>query len=338
MNNLKPLCLSIFLIGLFLFSIPKTCNADTGVSLFLLNYPPFFIIIAFMGVWIIEALTIRDKLIGKSKKAFFIALLVNLITSLLGFLINYLDTKYSILSDINHPFIIFISASLFISIVIETIILRFCYRQENWAKIISTGFLMNLKSYLFLLIFFIGELMTFGGIIVLAVIVPYFFLKSFELLSPAKKISIPTIFLIIILSLIVFSLIFMETTKKIGAMPRGGRDSRIISAMAQLRTQAELSNEEYGSYRMVGCSMSTETPDLCNDISKQLGATAPTDWPTFATSTINSDNYCAYARLRTQFGGQQDYYCITRTMGCNSIDANTVCVPGATPLVGCGCR
>ena len=139
--------------------------------------------------------------------------------------------------------------------------------------------------------------------------------------------------LLFISSVLIFGFIIESNSPSTSA-----RDPRIISDLAQLRTQAELSNEEYGSYVKVNCNMSADATALCTDISKQLGSTYPTDAPVFAT-TITGDNYCAYDRLKTKFGGQQDYYCITRTMSCKSINTNTACVPGATPLVGCGaCR
>ena len=115
------------------------------------------------------------------------------------------------------------------------------------------------------------------------------------------------------------------------------RDARIISAMAQLRTQSELSNEAYGSYTNVGCgAVGSEARVLCDDIKKQLG-TGASD-PTFATTTggtSEADNYCAYTVLKTKFGGGTDYYCVTKQLGCNTTDV-TGCVAGVT--VDCKCR
>jgi len=159
-----------------------------------------------------------------------------------------------------------------------------------------------------------------------------------QIFAKKKKRGFTLIELLVVIAIIgiLASIVLVSV---IGARDKA-RDARIVSAMAQLRTQAELSNEEYSGYDQVGCNMggSGETVALCNDISKQLSATAPAEWPTFATNTLG-DNYCAYAKLKTQFGGLQDYYCITRTMGCNSIDPSAAgnCVAGAT--VDCGaCR
>jgi len=124
---------------------------------FLSHNPPLLIIIIFMGVWIIETLTIKERLKGSPQKALFTGLIVNLVTTLLGFLIA-LSIKSSIIEDI-LPYEYIISIPIFFlgSIIIETIILHFYYREDNWTRKVSTSFLMNIKSYLFLLIFSLGN-------------------------------------------------------------------------------------------------------------------------------------------------------------------------------------
>jgi len=93
MKKLKYLYLSIFLIGISLIFLPQICGADISVG-FLMYSPPLLALVAFMGVWIIEALTIKDRLEGIPQKALFAALVVNLVTSLLGFLVVLVQKNF----------------------------------------------------------------------------------------------------------------------------------------------------------------------------------------------------------------------------------------------------
>jgi len=295
MDNSKYLYSSIFLIGLFLLFIPQICSADIAVG-FLSYNPPLLVIVIFMGVWIIEALTIKDKLVGTPQKALFTGLIINLFTALLGFLIA-LSVKNSVIEDVlSYGFIPSILIFLFVSIIIETMILYFYYRQEKWPKIIATGFLMNAKSYLFLLIFLILDAMVIGAFLVL-IIVPYFFLKTFELLSAGKEISksnrTKAIILITILSLIVCGFVFkgvMKGMEKSSFEKRGrAKEARIMADMNQIRSSAEVISDNEGSYVSFTCTYNDTMNTICNDVEKQAGM-KPTIYTTF-------DKYCSHIKL-----------------------------------------
>lgn len=240
---------------------------------FLLYNPPLLVIIIFMGVWIIEALTIRDKLDGKPQKALFAALVVNLATTLLGGLIVLTAGKKFIIGDIlQYEPIILIPLFFFVSILIEAVILYFYYRQDGWTKITSTGFLMNVKSYLFLIAFLVFDAMFVGAFIV----VPYFFFKSFELLSAGKDLSKPTktkaAVLLSALSIIVCVIVFF------GAMKGTEEASRAKSAIAKAAgTKSVLGSLKAGI--AVCCSVPTNQlqatagSDMCNP--PAMGAALP---------------------------------------------------------------
>jgi len=152
-------------------------------------------------------------------------------------------------------------------------------------------------------------------------------------LSKSKGFTLIELLVVIAIIGILASIVLVSVS---GARDRG-KDARIIAGMAQFRSMAAMINEAKGSYVSLNCNWSTDATVLCYDISKQFSGSTSTAQPVFATSTTNSDNYCAVAQLKTKFSGAQDYYCITRTTACNSTNASTTCISPNT--VGCGnCR
>jgi hypothetical protein len=263
MNKFKYVNLSILLV-IFSFLIPQICKADIAVG-FLSYNPPILAIVIFMGVWIIEALTIRNKLEGTPQKAFFTALVVNLVTGLLGFLTYFLAEKIFIIGDFSLEYkpVIYIPIFLFISIILEAIMLHFYYHQEGWAKIIGTSFLMNVKSYLFLIVFLILEA-TALSVFILLITVPYFFLKSYELLSAGKEISkssrLRAIVLITVLSFVVcgcFLMVIIKEMERASSAKRANlRNIAIKGDLASLRAEAGMYYDGMGKGAYTG---------FCND-------------------------------------------------------------------------
>jgi len=305
MKKLKYLYLSIFLIGISLIFLPQICGADMSVG-FLMYSPPLLALVAFMGVWIIEALTIKDRLEGIPQKALFAALVVNLVTSLLGFLVVLVQKNFLVENILPYESLVLLVVFFLLSIFIEALILRFHYRGETWSRVTSTSFSMNLKSYLFLIIFLIGDIITIGGAIISIIIIPYFFIKAFKMLTSGKKLSksfkIASAILIPLLSIILVGLVFIgvgRAMNKASFMKRARpREARVISEMSQIRIKAELVNADEGSYKSLNCDYDEEMRALCKDIEEQTGSK-----PTIHTS---ENGYCAYIKLIRS----EEWYCI----------------------------
>ena len=302
------------LIIFSIFFVPDICYADIDMVFPLLS-SPLFVIVAFMGIWIIEALVINKRLTGTPQTAFFTSLIANLITSSLGFFVLFLDKvllkKWIILSNFGVALIFFFLAS----VIIEAFVLYLRYRQENRNKIFTTSFLMNLIPYLFFIFFSLGDLGFIGGLITFAIVIPFFFLKSFKLLSAGKKISkstrIKIIVLILILTLIVYGLIFMGLLEK---RPPRGRDSRIVSAIIEVERVMVYVYENDGNYDNFNCYYSSH-PNSMNQLCTEVANNHPTKGtnPVIAISPAsNSTATCIYSLLNAKSEGNY-WYCADST-------------------------
>jgi hypothetical protein len=308
MNNLKYFYLSIFLIGLFLI-IPQICRANLVVGFLSYNIP-LMIIVAFMGIWIIEALVIKNRLTGTPQKALFIALVVNIITVAFSFFIGILvKTSLDRFSELFLLFLLFL-LSFFASILIEGIILYHFYPQEKRIKVYGVSSLMNLQSYLFLVILFISDMFIIGSIFLTALLVPYFFLNSFKLLTARKEISKSTqkkvIILIILLSLIVFGVICKGAIKGIEHKSERSRvlarDARRQFDMHQLYESQKKYYLDHGKYFVVpGCISGINC--YPNAINNYLFSTPkdPLNKEPYVYKGINNEKdnqkFCYYAKL-----------------------------------------
>lgn len=303
-NNIKYLFLSIFLIAFLGFSIPQICRANGAVGFLSYNIPAM-IIIVFMGIWIIEALVINDKVKGTSQKSLFSALIVNIVTVSLGFLGESLGLE--VIAEIYGwlPSLIFLFLS---TVLIEAIILHFCYYQEQWIKIFIVSFIMNLESYVFLGLFVVLEIITIGSILLTVVLVPYFFLKSFEFISKGKEISKSTrkktMLLILVLSLTLCGVIFkgvMKRMEKFGGRPIA-RDARRQSDMRQLTLAQEMHHEEHEKYlNLPGCTPGTDCyPESIGDYLTIVPEDPLNEEPHIYKGFNNdadTQKFCYYAKL-----------------------------------------
>lgn len=86
------------------------------------------------------------------------------------------------------------------------------------------------------------------------------------------------------------------TEEKTGSQT--ARDARAMSAMNQIRTSAEVINEEEGNYSKINCD-NERLKLLCDDIEQQVGS-QPIIW-----RSEKGDQYCAYTILNSG-----EFYCI----------------------------
>ncbi len=251
--------------------------------------------VIFTGVWAIEALTIKNKLGGTPQKALFTALVVNLATSLSGFVLvkkNFL-AEYTLYNESLTLMIFFL-----LSVFVEMLMLHFCYREESWHKVIIASFLMNLKSYFFLAFFLIGDFTIIGGAIILVIVVPYFFTKAFRMLAPDREFlkffKIRSGILIHFLSIVLIGLVFIGTIKAIDkAFLKQRREvikeHEVMSNMLQISSKAELIYAYKGSYESLNCDYDEEIKSACKNIEKKTGARL--------TIHTSENRYCAYIKL-----------------------------------------
>jgi prepilin-type N-terminal cleavage/methylation domain-containing protein len=104
------------------------------------------------------------------------------------------------------------------------------------------------------------------------------------------------------------------------------RDARIVSAMAQIRTKAELINAAEGNYLELddannACDYDPEMTALCNDIDANLTETGETFGA--ANFQADEDEYCVWTHLNVDYGGVEDYYCMDST----GVAGNTTTAP-----------
>jgi hypothetical protein len=295
MNSIKQFRTSLIVLGLFLVFVPILCHADMSIGYLIYN-PPLLIIVAIMGVWIIEAMTIKNRLEGIPQKALFTALIVNLITILLGVLLSFFVKNITINYILPYQSLVLLCTFLFISIFVEAAVLRLYYKTESWSKIISTSVSMNIKSYLFLIAFLISEFILSFGIIIAVIVIPFFFLKSFDFLISGKELSkfsrIVSKILIFIISLILIVLVVNGVQKAIDrANFRKRAGPHVQADMAQIRSIAEMIYDDDKSYINVSCNNDKyNLKEICSDIEKYA--------ETKVIMNTSENEYCAYVELK----------------------------------------
>jgi len=164
METIKQFKTSLILLGLFLIFAPAVCYADmyygySFIFVIFLSVPLFSIPITFIVICLIEAFVIRSRLKKSFKDAFSVSLLSNLITSIIGFIIAVIIFSIKKPSDnvgiyyVVRFFNMYVILLFFLgSFFVESIILKFFYRHDSLFKIIKVSLIMNILSYLFMVI------------------------------------------------------------------------------------------------------------------------------------------------------------------------------------------
>lgn len=271
---------NIFLLIFAGLVLPLVCSANAAMGYFV-NYTPGLVLLLFLGVSVVEAEIIRKALQCAQRRAFFIAVFVNLITSIIG-----LSIGWALYDKIGSNFLFHIFGVAFIfSFLIEFAFLPLFFKQTSKKRLFKVSFVMNLASYVFIIVFiFLDFLVIFSPIILFFVVY-----KIFRFLVPKKDFK-RLIFIILSFILVAGFILFVSSQ-----MPRGSsiaRDSRIISAIAQARTVITGIYMDDGNYNDFDC-LHEDMINLCAEI-KNNYIESELDTPIIA-KTI--DGACIYSPL-----------------------------------------
>ncbi len=270
---------NIFLLIFAGLLFPLVCSANVAMG-FIVNYTPAFIFLVFLGICVIEAEVIKKVLWSINKRAFFIAVVVNLITSIIG-----LAAGNAVYGQIGGDPLFYIFGVAFVfSFLIEAVFLRLFFKKTSWRQLFKASFIMNIASYVFIAVFIVLDIF-----IVFTPIFAFFFIyKLFRFLVPEKKFK-KAIFVIISVILAAGFTLFVSSF-----IPRYGvaRDSRIISATSQARIIMSSVHANDGSYDAFNCR-NQDMIVLCEEIEKHYEG-GDFDIPIIA-KTI--DGTCIYSPL-----------------------------------------
>ena len=182
MNSTKKFINSLIVLGLFLIFIPTLCHANGAMGFF--SFPPIFFIFAVVMVLTIESLVINNRLDNNPRKAELVSFIINLCSTILGFVLSQILPRELLLS---LSFISWIILLFVGTVIVEGIALSFFYSKSSMKTLFVTAFLMNLLSYVVLFgSGLIGSLPVFGTIIVFVIMV-YLLKRFFGLFETTKE-------------------------------------------------------------------------------------------------------------------------------------------------------
>lgn len=156
---------SVVFVGLI---FPSIVRADMMVGFFW-GFPVFFGILAFLGVWIIEAILINKSFEENHRRGFLVAFLINFVSSSVGVLsIIIYSTNFWFLKS-EGIFILFLMTTL-----IEGVVLWFFYKEKKISEILKIDLKINILSYIFLIVFAFSDFFVFPSIILAFLVIYYF--------------------------------------------------------------------------------------------------------------------------------------------------------------------
>lgn len=293
--------LRLLLLGLVLLLLPQICRADTGVMGLLIFFGPAFALVSFFGVIAIETGAIRKMLLGSSRKAFFVSLLVNFITALAGVLAWWILERLGVLRG-DETFIALFGGGFIFSLIAETLILRFYYQKDKWSRVLITSLIMNISSYAFLAVLVIADLFIFPTFIVVPLVLVYFSHILLKTLIPDKKISVRKRILFYLIAILIAGIFIGLAFLSLQNRERAPRPSRIVGAIGQARTVMTYIGSQEGSYDNVNC-FHPEMEPLCEEVERNGGLLIFQRAP-----AINSTSACMYS-LYWEWEFENHWYC-----------------------------
>ncbi|MDD5750370.1 MAG: hypothetical protein PHU56_01835 [Candidatus Pacebacteria bacterium] len=312
-NNIWLIPFSLLVVvsgGLFL---PQICQANTVVG-FMISYPPLFLAVSFVAVVIIEAAELKKRLGLFPNKSVLVSLAVNAASSLVGLIVGYLlkaDILKSLANAAGWLVVLFLG-----SFLMEAFIMMLFGTAQGRAKIWQTSLIMNLISYLFLILFAILDIFLFAWFIILALIVE----KLFSVFGWARNWSKAKAFLVkflifVLACLAVFlSLIFLAPKDDTNAK---AKDTRVILEMNRTRAIMDFIYAEYGDYDRLQYTYPDIEP-LIYEVQRNSYLNRRliiTHFPLVSSSAV-----CMFAPLNKEKG--RTWYCIDSQGNAGIVDKN----------------
>lgn len=309
----------------FLLFAPLLCKANGTIG-FLIHKPKLFVVLLFFGVWIIEALVIKKRLGGSPAKAILSSFAVNLVTTLLGVAIVFIDVFSNKIEEFLgvgvfpnpiYYLIFIILIPLLFSIFIELLLFFLFYRQQGIRELFHTTAIMNAQSYLLLLLFVFLEILPFATFALVVFLIPWCLLNFFQLIIENKSVSSKTkkliYVLIIAISIILSYIIFQGVVKDMDNSGRwSARNAVRKSDMRQVVTAQEMYYGEYSKY-FTNFFSDTGTPAIPNYLGilrdpKDTKEQNDYIWLDNTNCYSVGEHFCVYATLEAIDKNNTKYY------------------------------